>query len=225
MKLDTNSPNPGAWLTITQDTPIQPLGLPAAAFSEGSTGLPKGLSYLHTKDFLGPVYRVFFPELVTQRAGASLPDTMMLNFSHRKSDLLVQKSGITIREGEGIALISSAETAVGVAVVGTSGWGVFDVYCTIDIEPATSPFLTFTGLKNPTEIRIYEAGTQTLLAGQENITSGSYSWNYDPDLASSVDVAVLSLGYLNFRLLGLSLTSAGATVPIQQQVDRQYINP
>jgi hypothetical protein len=223
--MDSNYPDPSAWLTAIQDTPFQPSGVPEAAFSGGSPGIPKGLSYLHTKDFLGPVYRTFFPELVTNRTDGITPDSRLHTFGHRASDLLVQKSGIVIREGEGIALVSAAEGATGSFAVGTSGWGCFDVYCTIDVEPVTSPFLTFTGLKNPTEIRIFQAGTQILLAGQENITSGAYSWNYDPDLTTLVDVAVLSLGYLNFRLLNLSLGSAGVTVPIQQQVDRQYINP
>src|SRR3990167_193388 len=82
--------------------------------------------------------------------------------------------------------------------------------------------ITLTGLKNPTEVRVYAQGTTTELNGQENVTTGSYQFSVSSGTA--IDIALLSLGYQNMRLLNFSTTSDTA-LPISQQVDRQYLNP
>jgi hypothetical protein len=129
-----------------------------------------------------------------------------------------------LNPGEGVALVSSAETAVG-AQAAWSGWPILHFGAVIDVEPQFSPTLTLTGLQNPSEVRIFDAGTTTEIAGQENITGGTFSWQYDTDAYSSVDIAILSLGYQNIRLTSFSLpTSGDSSVPIQQQLDRQYSN-
>lgn len=80
--------------------------------------------------------------------------------------------------------------------------------------------ITVTGLTNPSEVRIYEAGTTTELGGQENVTSGVFVTTVS---ASSVDIVVLSLGFKNIKLKGIASVS-DITIPITQQVDRQYEN-
>lgn len=82
--------------------------------------------------------------------------------------------------------------------------------------------VTLTGLKNPTEVRVYSAGTTTELAGQENVTTGSFAFGVASGV--SVDISIISLGYQNQRILSYS-TTANASIPISQQVDRQYANP
>lgn len=91
--------------------------------------------------------------------------------------------------------------------------------------PLDTVALTLTGLKNPTEVRVYEAGTTTEIAGQEDVTSGTFTVQLDSDAYPSVDIAILALGYQNTRLLAQSLGSTGLTIPVQQIVDRQYGNP
>lgn len=83
--------------------------------------------------------------------------------------------------------------------------------------------VTLTGLKNPTEIRVFEAGTTTEISstGSENVTSGSHSFQITAGTA--VDISILSLGYQNLRLLNYSTTES-ATIPISQVIDRQYAN-
>jgi hypothetical protein len=88
-----------------------------------------------------------------------------------------------------------------------------------------SPSLTITGLVANTEVRIFDAGTTTELAGQEDIVSGSFSWQYDYETYTAVDIHILSLGYQNVRLKNVSIDQNGLTVPVQQQIDRQYANP
>jgi hypothetical protein len=82
--------------------------------------------------------------------------------------------------------------------------------------------ITLTGLKNPSEVRVYAQGTSTELAGQENVTSGSFVFNVGAGVA--VDISILALGYQNMRILNYS-TGVDATLPVSQVIDRQYANP
>lgn len=88
----------------------------------------------------------------------------------------------------------------------------------------SSTTLTLTGLKNPTEVRVFSAGTTAAVAGSENVVSGTFSTGIDAATYPSVDIAVISLGFQNLRLLGVSTTS-DVTIPVQQNIDRQYENP
>lgn len=82
--------------------------------------------------------------------------------------------------------------------------------------------VTLTGLKNPSEVRVFSAGTQTEIAGQENVTTGTFAFSVGSGV--SIDVSILALGYQNMRLLAYSTTS-DATIPVSQVIDRQYANP
>lgn len=90
----------------------------------------------------------------------------------------------------------------------------------VTVSLSLSSTLTLTGLKASTEVRIYDAGTTTEVAGVENSgTSESFSIS-----VASVDVVLHNVGYLYQRIEALD-TSANLTLPIQQQVDRNYDNP
>lgn len=80
--------------------------------------------------------------------------------------------------------------------------------------------LSLTGIKPGTEVRIYEAGTTTEVAGQEVVNSGTFSASIS---VSSVDVRLLSTNYL-FLVISAVDTTANASLPIQQILDRQYRN-
>ncbi len=86
----------------------------------------------------------------------------------------------------------------------------------------SSVSVTLTGLQNPTEVRVYTAGTTTELSGQENVTGGTFAFSVGSGV--SVDISILSLGYQNQRILNYS-TLVDATLPVAQQIDRQYLNP
>lgn len=83
--------------------------------------------------------------------------------------------------------------------------------------------VTLTGLKNLTEVRVFNAGTTTEIAGTgaESVTTGSHLFSVGAGV--SVDISILALGYQNLRVLAYS-TTADASVPITQVVDRQYAN-
>jgi hypothetical protein len=84
--------------------------------------------------------------------------------------------------------------------------------------------ITLTGLQNPSEVRVFNAGTQTERSGTgaENVTTGSHTFSVPA--STSIDISVLSLGYQNLRLLAFS-SSADVSIPIAQVLDRQYENP
>lgn len=82
--------------------------------------------------------------------------------------------------------------------------------------------ITLTGLKNPTEVRVFLAGTATAVDGQENVTTGTFTFSVGSSVL--VDISILSLGYQNQRILGYSST-VDATLPVTQQLDRQFANP
>lgn len=83
--------------------------------------------------------------------------------------------------------------------------------------------LTLTGLRNPSEVRVFEAGTTNEIAGQETVTGGTFSTPIDIAAYPNVDVSVLSLGYQNIRYLAQTM-GTGLTIPVSQVVDRQYQN-
>lgn len=80
--------------------------------------------------------------------------------------------------------------------------------------------LTLTGLQSNSEVRVYQAGTTTEVAGVEN--SGA---SFSTDITeSSVDIVIFNVGYVPVRLLAVD-TSSNASLPIQQRIDRNYANP
>ena len=109
--------------------------------------------------------------------------------------------------------------SVSVAVSG----GAIPTYTSdgVSVTMTLSTTLTLTGLENNTEVRVYDQGTTTEVAGSENVTSGSFTTGIS---VSSVDIVIHALGYLNQRLTNVD-TSTNRTIPIQQTIDRQYNNP
>lgn len=215
---------------VFTNAPILPFGVPSSYLSEGSAGSPKGFNYLNTKDFLGPVYMTYFPEAsiykppITAFWSQQVPGTLGSQTSHCLSTIKGMDAPIVIREGEGFAIVSGAETATGTTAVAISGWGAYDFAITFIVENATTPELEFTGLIDNTEVRIYEAGTTTLLGGVENSSGGTFSYVYDYSPGEYVDIMLVSLGYEIIRLENVELTANGSSIPIQQRVDRNYSN-
>lgn len=93
-----------------------------------------------------------------------------------------------------------------------------------NLYPLDTITLEITGLKNPTEIRVFNAGTTTEVAGQESVTSGTFSAAIDAGSYPAVDISILSLGYQNIRLLNIDVSTGDVSIPVQQQIDRQYAN-
>ena len=100
-----------------------------------------------------------------------------------------------------------------------SNGGLIIGTATDSVGTTTVTTLTLTGLQTNSEVRVYNAGTTTEIAGVEN-SSTSFSANIE---ASSVDIVIHSLGYEYQKIEGAD-TSANLTLPIQQRLDRNYQN-
>jgi len=88
--------------------------------------------------------------------------------------------------------------------------------------------VTLTGMQDNSEVRIYEAGTTTPVAGIEDATSGSpgartFAFNDSP--GDFVDIIVHSLGYKWLRVADFEIPGSNSSLPIQQVIDRNYSNP
>lgn len=219
VKLDSQNPTlTEDQIMIFKDAPIIPYGVPVEYASTGGTATPKGANYLHTRDFLGPDYGVFFPEVRTSSVGTGRDD---LGFTISKKYSRI-KENIILRPGEGIGVVSAAETLASWG--GTSGWTVlfgFDLIVS-DIEYT----LTLTNIVPGSEVRIFEAGTTNELAGTESVGEDGqfvYSYVYEPDFY--VDIVIHNVNYIYYRLNHVKLTASNMTIPVSQQVDRQYSNP
>jgi hypothetical protein len=219
-KNDTASPTlDTSKIAAFKDVAISPLGVPQSYIQESSVGTPKGFNYLHTKDFAGPVYRVCFPEL---RVGATglVPDGLdkflrQINLLGNKND-----SGIVLRPGEGLAIVSSAENATG-TLVNVSAWASLEIWFTFTDEPLISPSVTLTGLATGTVVAVVQQGTETLV---EILTEsgGQVTYNYTANPGTFVDFNILAAGKVWQQIPNFDLVEDIQTIPVIQQDDVVY---
>lgn len=209
-------------LTVHTDVGIVPFGVPEQYLTDTTAGSPRGFNYLHTKDFNGPTLRTLFPEMAAFRANGTSEDMLGHNYGMRNADIGVLRSGISINPGEGLAIVASAETAVAVQTA-FSGWPSLTFSAQIDDEPQSSPYLNLTGLVSGSDIVVLVAGTGTILQQIDAYSGTAWAWNYDPDVVAAVDICIYRNGYVPLSIRNLTLTVAGASIPIAQSADRNFI--
>jgi len=89
------------------------------------------------------------------------------------------------------------------------------------INFVTPSVITASPLVPGTEVRVYDSGTITELAGVEN-SGTSFSASVQ---ASSIDVVILKEDYVYIRVNAIDMTSGDVSLPVSQQFDRNYENP
>jgi hypothetical protein len=80
--------------------------------------------------------------------------------------------------------------------------------------------LTITDLINPSEVRVFEAGTTNEVAGQEDVTTGTFTSTIS---ASNVDIRIVSLTYQVVEITNLDMSN-DVSFSAGQIFDRQYEN-
>jgi hypothetical protein len=90
------------------------------------------------------------------------------------------------------------------------------------ITIATSITVTFTGIANGTEIRVYNTGTSTEKDGIESVTGGEFAASVSS--GSGYDVVAIYPGYVPIRLENQRWTSS-TSVNLNQQTDPNFSNP
>lgn len=222
LRLDPAHDDPLTHVEVKVDCPMLPFGVPEDALALSSAGSPKGFNYLKTKDFLGPVYRALFPE-GTQIRVLSASHEGVLGTAHRNKDLLIRNGGsIVMHEGEGVALVSAAETAVATAAVGLAGMLIFDFAATFDVEVANVPEITLSGMAVGSRWRIErvsdgsEVGTGVTADG-----TGSVVYDADDtplDLRLRVRKASGAPLYKPYEV-EFQMTSSSVSIPVSQTLD------
>ena len=88
--------------------------------------------------------------------------------------------------------------------------------------------VTLIGMKDDTEVRVYQAGTITEVDGIETATDGSpnnRSWAFSTTAGQSVDIIVFNTGYQYVRYNSYLVPGSATSLPISQFIDRVYTNP
>ena len=88
--------------------------------------------------------------------------------------------------------------------------------------------VTFTGMKDNTEVRVYDSGTGAEIDGIDPATAGTTdnrSFTWSTSAGTVVDYVIHSVAYETIRVNSYMVPSSAASLPIQQRVDRNYANP
>jgi hypothetical protein len=162
MPMDSTYPAlSGSVCKLYTDIGFIPQGVPEVAISPASAGTPQGLNYLHTRDFQGPMYRNMLVEVSHLKGvGTGMPDALGYSYGHKRSDLFGRRAGITINQGEGIAIVNSAETAVGVQPA-WGGWCALSFAAQLDVEDST--VVTVTNLATGSRVKVTKVSDGTVL--------------------------------------------------------------
>jgi len=88
--------------------------------------------------------------------------------------------------------------------------------------------ITFTGMKDNTEVRVYKTSDNSVVDGIENATAGtannrSFSWS--AAAATDVYYMIHSELYETIRVEGFIVPATNTSLPIQQRLDRNFSNP
>jgi hypothetical protein len=84
--------------------------------------------------------------------------------------------------------------------------------------------LTLTGIKAGSEVVILAAGTTNVLASEETVNDGDFSYTYTYVSNTYVDIVIHNVaGYQYFRIDDFLLDDVDASVPISQVIERNYI--
>ena len=88
--------------------------------------------------------------------------------------------------------------------------------------PLDTATLILTGLVSGSDVVILQPGTSTEYINVDSNAGTTFTYVYDSDVVTSVDVAVYKAGYVPFFVRNFTVTSAGASLPIAQVADRAY---
>lgn len=84
--------------------------------------------------------------------------------------------------------------------------------------------LTLSPIVTGSDVVIYTAGTTTVIESSQDIAGTSYVYDYPASEAgNSIDIGIFKAGYTPFFIRAYTKSSADATVPVSQVVDRFYL--
>ena len=158
-------------------------------------------------------------------------DSFSLNASFHNTawPSMIIPSGTSFETVRGTLFGSAGATLKGVRIVDGSGnaIGGFARMQADDgtyYQPPQVAIFALTNLKPNTEVRVYKTSDMSDIAGEEDIDDGSFEYSYTWSVDIPITVSIVSLAYQDIQF-ETTLTAAGTSIPISQQIDRQYFNP
>jgi hypothetical protein len=87
------------------------------------------------------------------------------------------------------------------------------------LYPLDTITLTLTGLQSGSDVVVLAAGTETIRASVDSVSSFTYTY----ETPEAVDIAVYKAGYVPFFIRNYTLQSSDASLPVAQVIDRGYL--
>jgi hypothetical protein len=166
------------------------------------------------------------------------------NFSFTGYSVASLGSNLVAASGSTDAMIyNDAGGAITITIVGGNSISVRNgTGATTTVLNAIS--ITLTGMKDSSEVRVYEAGTSTQVAAAEDVgsttnpagnglsvgssvggTTDARTYTFSTSAGISVDIRVFNINWIADDLKAFTIPSADTNVPIAQRLDRVYSNP
>lgn len=125
-----------------------------------------------------------------------------------------------------VNISSGSMTITASGCVGVVQAGVRSAGCTVTVNSDVT--VTFTGLKDNSEVRVYKVSDGSEVAGIENATTGSpdnrsFSWSAPATLEVNYVIhnfSTSAIDYETIRVNGYTVPSNDTSIAIQQRVDR-----
>ncbi len=98
----------------------------------------------------------------------------------------------------------------------------------VTVNVISSVTVTFTGMMDNTEVRVYKHSDGSVVDGIEDATAGSEnnrSFAWGAAIGLVVDYVIHSVAYETIRVDSFTVPGSNTSLPIQQRRDRNYENP
>lgn len=133
--------------------------------------------------------------------------------------------GEVIRSGVTNRATNSATNGFALGPSFTSYIDGLMIFTTVDktaIYPETTPTITLTGLKTGSKITFVRTSDGVSLGGTTS-SGTSFALTYDYYANVDVNIVIQNYGYLHLTI-PYTLTSESVSIPVQQVIDRNYLN-
>lgn len=94
--------------------------------------------------------------------------------------------------------------------------------------PVSPTAITLTGLKDNTEVRVFDAGTNTSIDFVDPAITGTTddrSWTFSDTPSNIIDIRIFNLGWNVDPIKNFIVPGSATSIPISQSIDRVYNDP
>ena len=172
---------------------------------------------LYTKNAIIPKVTNVVGNTITVDVANTATVSGIIRFCHLPSEVITPSIGFKMKVR--VTTLLTATAAITFLTMRTLTSSASQIQVTYPLDMIT---LTLSGLVSGSDVVILQAGTETILATQEDINASSYAYVYE--IATTVDIRVYKPGYLPFAIVNYALGSTNASLPIVQVPDVSYLD-